>query len=375
MRKNFILILVAWIAINTGDSACAQPNWIPPHNMQFNMQVVGKIKLENGGFANNSEDIIGAFVGNECRGVAYPLDASGMIFLTICSNIYAGEVLNFKAYISQLNVIVILNESFNFVDLGEVGTFSDPYIFTYDSMAVYHIISSSAGSNGTIDPVGDVNVLEGSSQTFAIEPNTGYIVSDVLVDGASLGAVTDYTFNNVVANHSIAASFAINTYTITASAGGNGTINPSGNVTVSHGGNQLFTFYPNAGYMVYAMWVDGDSIGNNESYTFESVTANHSIYIHFAEVVGVDESKIVPSHVLIWPNPVAEHLFIQSNLNILNPKELRYLIFDLNNQMIREGNLERMTQLLELNDLSAGLYLLNVYDGAQLIETCKFIKM
>ena len=55
-------------------------------------------------------------------------------------------------------------------------------------------------------------------------------MADVLVDGVSVGAVTSYTFTNVTANHTIAASFAINTYTITATAGANGTIEPAGAV-------------------------------------------------------------------------------------------------------------------------------------------------
>ena len=59
----------------------------------------------------------------------------------------------------------------------------------------------------------------GDDPAFTITPNTGYHVQDVLVDGSSVGAVTTYTFSNVAANHTIAASFAINTYTIAASAG------------------------------------------------------------------------------------------------------------------------------------------------------------
>ena len=69
-------------------------------------------------------------------------------------------------------------------------------------------------------------------------------MADVLVDGVSVGAVTSYTFTNVTANHTIAASFAIDTYTITASAGANGTISPSGHVTVNYGANQTFTITP-----------------------------------------------------------------------------------------------------------------------------------
>ena len=59
----------------------------------------------------------------------------------------------------------------------------------------------------------------GADQAFTITPDARYHVADVLVDGVSVGAVTSYTFTNVTANHTIAATFAIDTYTITASAG------------------------------------------------------------------------------------------------------------------------------------------------------------
>ena len=48
-----------------------------------------------------------------------------------------------------------------------------------------------------------------ASNSFTITPVAGYHVADVLVDGASAGAITGYTFTNVTANHTIAASFAI----------------------------------------------------------------------------------------------------------------------------------------------------------------------
>jgi hypothetical protein len=87
-----------------------------------------------------------------------------------------------------------------------------------------YTITASAGSNGSISPTGAVTVASGASRAFTITPNTGYKVSNVLVDGASVGAVTTYTFSNVTANHTIAASFTANitNYTITASAGSNG---------------------------------------------------------------------------------------------------------------------------------------------------------
>lgn len=104
-----------------------------------------------------------------------------------------------------------------------------------------YIITATAGAGGSINPEGSVVVPAGGSQTFTITPDPGYSVADVSVDGASVGAVTGYTFSNVTAPHAISATFALNTYTVTATAGANGSIVPSGDLVVSHGGNGAFT--------------------------------------------------------------------------------------------------------------------------------------
>lgn len=70
------------------------------------------------------------------------------------------------------------------------------------------VITAKAGANGTITPSGNVTVKAGVDQAFAIQPNSGYTVSKVLVDGTDVGAVTSYTFKNVTANHTIEAVFA-----------------------------------------------------------------------------------------------------------------------------------------------------------------------
>ena len=71
--------------------------------------------------------------------------------------------------------------------------------------------------------------------TFTMTPNTGYRISDVKVDGGSIGAVATYTFTNVTASHTIEGSFAIIQHMITATTGSDGTITPSGSLTVDHG--------------------------------------------------------------------------------------------------------------------------------------------
>jgi hypothetical protein len=70
------------------------------------------------------------------------------------------------------------------------------------------LITASAGSGGSISPSGEVAVTNGGSQTFTITPGVGYQMSDVLVDGSSVGPVTSYPFTNVTANHTISATFA-----------------------------------------------------------------------------------------------------------------------------------------------------------------------
>ena len=146
-----------------------------------------------------------------------------------------------------------------------------------------YTITASAGSNGSISPTGAVSVASGASRAFTITPATGYRVASVLVDGASVGAVTSYTFSNVTANHTISASFTANTtsYTITASAGSNGSISPTGAVSVASGASRAFTITPATGYRVASVLVDGASVGAVTSYTFSNVTANHTISASF----------------------------------------------------------------------------------------------
>ena len=70
------------------------------------------------------------------------------------------------------------------------------------------IITATADEHGKIAPTGDVAVPKGESKTFTITPDSGYHIKDVLVDGKSVGAVGTYTFENVVDNHTIHATFA-----------------------------------------------------------------------------------------------------------------------------------------------------------------------
>ncbi len=79
---------------------------------------------------------------------------------------------------------------------------------------VRHIITASAGENGSINPAGDVMVDDKESEVFNIVPDEGYRIYDVIVNGESVGAVEEYLFEHVNNNQAIHAEFAVKTYAV-----------------------------------------------------------------------------------------------------------------------------------------------------------------
>jgi hypothetical protein len=201
-----------------------------------------------------------------------------------------------------------------------VHTIANPIKFVLDRFDVTidggiplatYIITATADEGGSIDPTGEVVVNEGDNQTFTIAADAGYQISDVVVDNTSVGLVSSYTFSHVAANHTIHATFsAVPTYTITASAGENGSISPSGSVVVNEGDSQTFTITPDAGYEIADVLVDGNSVGAVPTYTIENVTADHTIHASFAEVLvgdlSIDEFNLTNTSNPAWARVLVE---------------------------------------------------------------------
>ena len=120
----------------------------------------------------------------------------------------------------------------------------------------------------------------------------------MLVDGASVGAVSSYTFISVTADHTIDASFAINTHTLTTSAvDGSITLSPD-LVLYDYGTVVSLTAVPDAGYH-FTSW-SGDLAGsiNPESLTMDSdkaVTSGFSIDTYVITATAGANGTITPS--------------------------------------------------------------------------------
>ena len=90
---------------------------------------------------------------------------------------------------------------------GSTGNRSYTAHWRYNGGYRYYTIKAAAGAGGSISPNGNVSVREGSDRTFTITPDKGYAVSNVKIDGKSIGAVRSYTFENVRHAHTIEVIF------------------------------------------------------------------------------------------------------------------------------------------------------------------------
>ncbi len=100
-------------------------------------------------------------------------------------------------------------------------------------------ITASAGANGTISPAGATGVADGATPSYTITPAGGFMVADVLVNGVSVGAVTNYTFPAVHTNQLIAASFTTAAYPIQVTINGTGSVTRNPNLALYPAGSSV----------------------------------------------------------------------------------------------------------------------------------------
>ena len=124
-------------------------------------------------------------------------------------NYYLVEICGY--IVKDGNPVRFYQSSNNFIHFGsgeDVATVRNYYALQVKVDEV-RVITATADEHGKIAPAaGTITVPKGESKTFTITPDSGYHIKDVLVDGKSVGAVSTYTFENVVDNHTIHATFA-----------------------------------------------------------------------------------------------------------------------------------------------------------------------
>ncbi len=140
-----------------------------------------------------------------------------------------------------------------------------------------YALSYTTDGNGTINGNPSQTVDYGASGTAVTAvPNTGYYFVQ-WSDGSTANPRRD---TNVMADIHVNASFAINTHTVTPSAGANGSISPNTPQTVNYNGTMTFTVTPNTSYTASVGGTCGGALVGN-SYTTNAITADCTVVASF----------------------------------------------------------------------------------------------
>ena len=167
--------------------------------------------------------------------------------------------------------------------------------------AKYHNVTLSGAGTGATGAGSHaagttVNIYAGTKSGYTFN---GWTSDDVTVLSASSKNASfvmpdkDVTVKaNWVYNGGGSSGGGYTYYTIKATAGVNGSISPTGNVSVREGRDQTFTITPNKGYAVAKVLIDSKNVGAVKSYTFENVKKNHTIEVVFMKASGNPQTGV-----------------------------------------------------------------------------------
>lgn len=154
-----------------------------------------------------------------------------------------------------------------------------------------YLLTADASEGGTIEPE-EAIVDYGDCQAFTMTPDTGQSLVDLTDNSVSvIDEVVDntYTIDPVTEDHTLYATFSGEEFTITATAGSGGSIDPQGEVKVPYGGDQAFTVTADTAFVISDIIIGGtEHYGPQASpytYTFTDVLADSSIEAVFSQVV------------------------------------------------------------------------------------------
>jgi hypothetical protein len=170
---------------------------------------------------------------------------------------------------------------------------------TYEAMATQYTVTLSAETGGTINPTGDITVTVTDVTAVVVTPGVGFVFSDLLLNDVSVkDAVTDegdgtftYSLTAVGENGTLKATF-LEVFTVTFTAGANGSISPTGTLDVSTDDDTEVTITANTGYILGTCTLGGvdiigDVVDNTDgtyTYTLSGVDADLTLEVTFSEI-------------------------------------------------------------------------------------------
>ena len=142
-------------------------------------------------------------------------------------------------------------------------------------------VTPEAGEGGSLEPGTVQSVTHGNTTTFTVTPDTGYSIDAVDGCGGSLeGSI--YTTGAITANCTVTAGFSLNSYTVTPTAGANGSISPDTAQAVNHGATTSFTLTPSGAYTIDSITGTCGGALDGYTYTTNTITADCTVEASFA---------------------------------------------------------------------------------------------
>lgn len=162
--------------------------------------------------------------------------------------------------------------------------------------AATYTVTPYAGMGGNIDPSDPQIVNYEETVEFIITPDTGYSIDNVEGCGGTLDLNNGiYTTDIITADCTVTASFKINEYTVTPSAGSGGSISPDTPQSVEHGDTTSFTVTPDTGYSIDKVEGCNGSLSGN-TYTTGAITADCEVTAGFAININTTGQIVVKNY-------------------------------------------------------------------------------
>ena len=141
---------------------------------------------------------------------------------------------------------------------------------------------------GQVYPSGRVFVVPGASLTVGVMLNPGFCVGDLKVNGVSVGAVTEYTIEDIRSSVSIELEISeiVIGHSVVASAGVGGSISPEGRTDVAEGADLAFEISADPGYRLSYVLVDGVKVAAPEDgiFVLEDVMSDRTVEAVFSKI-------------------------------------------------------------------------------------------
>jgi hypothetical protein len=154
----------------------------------------------------------------------------------------------------------------------------------FDEAGRYTVVCQPPASGPAEGVVGPALTFAnpGECLTLYLSPARGYQVTDVQLNGVSLGPVLTCRIPSVSRDSIVTASFQPRTFTVRAAATGKGQVSPSGSQSVSYGQPVSFHCTPDPGQTLLDVLLDGRSLGPLSDYTLPGVQADHQLAVRFS---------------------------------------------------------------------------------------------